>query len=60
METQIDGLVRRCLTIKNNEGLNDYHTLVSELQTKLDRQLATNTTFEPRLAQLNSRISELE
>jgi hypothetical protein len=60
IETQIEGLAKRTLSIKNYEGLDDYYTLVTDLQTKLDKQVAINSNYEPKMQQTTARIAELE
>jgi hypothetical protein len=51
------GLAKRTLSIKAHGGLADYYTLVADLQTKLDRQMAINSNYEPKMLQLTARIS---
>lgn len=60
METQVEGLIKRTLSIKTHEGPMDYYTLVGDLQQRLDRQTVINNNYEPRLAEANRRIAELE
>jgi hypothetical protein len=60
MESQVEGLIKRSLSVKTADGVMDYYALVGDLQQKLDRQTIINNNYEPRLAQANARIAELE
>lgn len=59
IESQIEGLAKRSLSIKVGDGMADYYTFVSDLTAKLERQMAINSSLEPKMLQANTRIAEL-